>query len=214
MYKIHDWYNDTWRYFSNWWDLIGYCKGAENRIAHSTNDTYSYYDYKFNRRPNEFVDYETNLINLTKQLLLGEYDNKLYVENRQYNYIREFIVYDDWDRVVNLCDIRQGIKNFKEPKEKYRRFPYWTIRYYEKHPFVFRRDPVPGVGNGSRRKNCGKFNKSYKAKSMEYYSLFPNSGRMRELDSVWWDDGYFNKNYRCWKNKKIKKQWMKNKASL
>lgn len=212
MYKVHDWYNNVRYHFSGWWELIDWLNdlGRINTVAHNHNDVISYYDFKFKRLLDENVDYASILAEEAKQLLLG--NEVEYTENTRHIYVREFIVYDEYDRIINLSDLKKSLLVYK-PKP-YKWVP-WVLKRYKNVYWEYRKDPVPGVGNGNYpKRNNGHFNKSYKAKLMEYYSLFPNSGRMREYDSFWWDDGkYFNKNYRCWKNKKIRKQWMKNKAS-
>ena len=210
MYKIHDWYDDKWKYCFDWWELVSYCKEVENKIAHSKNDIYSYYDFKFNKNPNEFVDYEMDIVNKAKKLLMGEYKNDYYVENKRYVYVRELIIYDEWDVIVNLGDIRQGIKEYKELPPKKRKQSYWTIQYYKKHSFVFRKEPVPGISNGRWARSKWRGNKNYLASLQETIHLFPCDGRTRSRikDLTLWDDRYRSTS-RSWKRKKIKKQWMK-----
>ncbi|MFW6226115.1 MAG: hypothetical protein ACOC3V_04080, partial [bacterium] len=61
-YKLHNWFKNEWIYFNNWWDLIGWLAFYDPQLkslAHSKNDIYSRYVFKFRRVLDEPVDYAT-----------------------------------------------------------------------------------------------------------------------------------------------------------
>lgn len=112
MYYIYDWYDDDYRYFDDWETLIDFIDSYihDNEIGHNKNDVYAYWDYEFSH-PEENVDYATIIANQAKKLLLGE-DNA-YTPNNRHVYCRPYIVYDQWDRVVNLFEIRKALTKLK-----------------------------------------------------------------------------------------------------
>lgn len=88
-------------------------------------------------------------------------------------------------------------------------------RYYETHPFTYRFDPVPGITCYSGRNGYYRRinrNKNYVAQLLESQYLFPNDGRFidRKFLVYSWGDDHIRYITKSWKQKKIKKQWMKN----
>ena len=93
---------------------------------------------------------------------------------------------------------------------------YWRRRTGSPdHGFGYRIDPVPGIGHSYWRFNCYyKHPRIRKAGRAKYYEekMFERSGRSPKNLYDPWDDiprGDI-RNRKSWKNKRIRKQWMKN----
>jgi hypothetical protein len=125
-------------------------------------------------------------------------------------YINTIYVRDEYNRIINRNEIIEGLETFQPIKEKY---SHWKDRWLSKYHFRYRIDPVPHVGNG----NWGHYyrhekkNKRYYAELASVKDIFPSDSRLREqvFRCKGWND-YQRNNTRSWKQKKIKKQWMKN----
>ena len=200
-YKVID---SGWqKEFSGWWDLIGYLKDKEYAIAHNDNDLYIYYDCgTFKLKPSE-LSYEDEIVKKTISFLMGEND---YKEIKRYIYKRDLFVYDDYNKLVNLHEIRESISILKPKKDKKWR---WFRDY-----FRYRYDPVPGISVYRRNRfRKVKRNKSYAAKLSEYVDLFPNDSSIKRsafFVSRWDDDFSYRKTEKNWKRQSKKaKQWMK-----
>jgi len=130
----------------------------------------------------------------------------------------QILIYDEYNRLIQE-DETELISYLLTPKvdsegDRWGRRGFYRRRtpYY----FTFRYDPVPGIHNYHRcyrMYRTVKLNFKYHASMQEYVSLLPSDSRMRTqieiAKSSWgWER---QRNYsRCWKNKKSKKQWMKN----
>lgn len=93
-YYIHDWYDNRFKYFDTWWDLISYIKEyiGEESIAHTEKDVYARRNFKFKRVLNEYVDYNSLIVTKAKKLLLNE--SIVNYPNHREVYCRPYIVYD------------------------------------------------------------------------------------------------------------------------
>jgi len=183
-YFVHDYINDRWTNFDDWWDLI---KAFSNRsfdlehVAHNPNDM----------RP---------INSLSWSDMMDDYINNQCLVSR------DLIVYDSLMRVVNIVDLRAGVDKFK-PKE--RKYHYGRLGGHR----FFRYDPVPYTGQGHRRwyRHLPK-NKAYGVALQEYKDLFPGDARLRNtvcFISKWSDDFPPRCNEKNWKSQsKNRKQWM------
>ena len=111
-------------------------------------------------------------------------------------------IYDEYDRIINKREITDGLKDFDPAKEVKR--PYrWRSN---KKTWRSKSGHWPGY-----RYNIKK-NKTYVAKLMEYYDLFPADGRLRATRDMisWWSDDFGQRSTgRTWKDQsKKRKQWM------
>ena len=73
MYKIYNWCDDRWKFFSDWWDLIKWFSEADpalHSVAHKQDDIYSFYDFKFNRKPEGILDYEDDIVEKAKTIII------------------------------------------------------------------------------------------------------------------------------------------------
>lgn len=209
MYYIHDWYNNKYKTFYDWWELIKWFYHNDSdlkTISHNKNDIYSYHNFRYKKVVDKYIDYETVTVNKIKKLLLNE--SEQYVENNRYVYVRQHIVYDQFENIINKEDIRKSLIIYnpqldnKKPKQ------------FDKLSFRYRFDPVPCIKiyPYKYRYRHNKINKNYYAKIQETIHLFPQDGRMRKKIkdvSNWYDDYDYRYTSKVWKQKKIKKQWMK-----
>jgi len=91
----------------------------------------------------------------------------------------------------------------------------WSWKYFKiKNDFIYRQTPVPWTGN--RRgyfKSYYKFPKTTQERKWSYaYGEYVRGKRRGHILPNTWDDRLRGDvdNRKCWKNKKIKRQWMKN----
>lgn len=186
IYYVRDLRDDSWREAKNWWKLIDYFA------------------------PDDDFGYGGNLDNVAhtendKSLSYSiEGDYRTYVYESRY-----LMVYDEDLNIVNLHELREGVKLFKPGREKYVNY---KLRYFAEHHFEFRKDPVPGIHvrhwNYCRRV---KKNKNYVARLLAYADLFPTDARLRQLKYFvhsWDDDFTTSKGGKSWKKTKKRKQWM------
>lgn len=185
-YYISDHSQESWTEFNEWWELIAhFYSGCDyfdrsdnfstiNNVAHNENDNYSYHI------PKHFCNNET----------YKHQDKVTY-------YIRPYIIYDEYDRIINIAEIRASADVYNpniKPKQK--RPPLCYRRYFE-----YRKEPVPGTGKcrGSYHWREVSKNKSYVAKCMEYYDLFPGDRRIRGTSKYvdWWCDDFCRNIYKC-----------------
>ena len=166
---------------NTWWDLIGEIvhHGYEDSIAHNENDLLVYW------RTDCYWDGKEVK---TKQVEV---------------FTRHIFVYDEYDRIINLREIRKGIKEYHEPPQK----PYRWRRHRGCY-FEFRREPVPGTGGhgwGRYYRHPRMYFQSY----LKTRDILPDP-RIEErlhLCMYWWDD-YPRFNEKNWKSQgKKKHQW-------
>lgn len=213
-YYIHDKYNDRKTEYEDWWELVGHYYEAPDNcywgtrtrkvdgIAHNDNDIYSYWDYKFNRRPDENVDYEAIVVEQALSYLCDTGANT-YCKNERHIYGRYDFIYDEDGVAVNKREIEDAFKDYDPEKAKARRYYNY---YANRRRWNSKRRHWNGWRNNIRR------NKTYAAKLMEYYDLFPNDGKMRQYAwfvKTWNDDIPDRSTGRGWKDQsKKRKQWM------
>jgi len=163
-----------------WWDLIRVVvdRGYEPDIAHNENDKTICYNYEFIGMANELPLLRTKEV-CSKHL----------------------IVYDEFNRVINLHEIRQGIKEYIPRPEKFRRWSWFKTQY----PFRYRYDPVPLFGHHHHGCWHGKAHTYRNGNIKAYYDL-PDSRikGFRDFGSEWDED--YTRPERNWKSQR-KTQW-------
>lgn len=142
-------------HFTGWWEMIDFLSRNENRIAHNSNDCYSYYDCgKFSRVPPE-----KDIVNQAIDLLLGIYDNHKWIERRRTIEQRDLFVYDEYDTLVNLYEIREALSVY---------VPRYTKKKKVYHN-IYRVDPVPKSGKHYyNRCRTSRVNLKYYKDAMSY----------------------------------------------
>lgn len=176
MYKICDSYLGE-KTLKDWWTLIGYIieKSLYNYIAHTKNEFHTFIVYKYNWK---FRD----------EFPTGEY------------YDRNIIIYDEDNTIVNLSEIKEGIKNYIPKKKKHnKKFRGWTLM--SQFNYKYRCDSVPFIGKSVRKsyRNTPR-NKNYILGVMSYM----DDNRIRSMYlhiSDWCDEGrYQHRKPKSWKN--------------
>ncbi len=180
MFKVYNSYYDHTRKFETWWSLIGYLVNGhyENSIAHNDNDIY-----------------------------IAHYPNYYYekVEPWQIEseiYMRHIFVQDEFDRIINLSEIREAIREYVDQPNHYKR-THGIFRY--------RFDPVPGI----RKRRWGRYRSthSYRKCYLDALSVetnLPEARLRKNLDmGCAWDDEFPRFTSRSWKETKKRKQWEK-----
>lgn len=146
------------------------------------------------------------IINDIRDSIAHNYNDviKYHYDTKTITYVRNLILYDEYDRIINYTDVvKKVLIDYKPTKKE---------QYYR-----FRQDPVPGTGKEhytSWFRNSIKRNKSYAVSLLEHQELFPNDGRAKqrlELVRTWNDDLGRRSSDKSWKRtRKCRKQWQKN----
>lgn len=127
-----------------------------------------------------------------------------YVERETYS--RHLFVQDEFDRIINLAEIREGIKIYVDhPRQYKRRNGFFRFRY----------DPVPGIG---KRRHGGWYRTSHSYRKCYLDALsvetdLPEARLQKNLDmGCAWDDEFPRVNQRTWKKQgKMNRQWERTK---
>lgn len=193
-YRIYDWYDNTYLrhydratrsypvVFDSWWDLIGYIKSSVNldAISHNRNDRF------FTRYPIGYYDDQPE----PWQVKITEY-------------CRSVFILDEYNRIINLHEIREGLKEFRDDlyHQEYK-------HYYSHGIFRYRHDPVPRTGHRWHCR-CYRSNHSYKNYYLNALSYVDDARLRNGLEGVTDWDGYPRFSQRSWKEQsKKRKQWM------
>ena len=119
-------------------------------------------------------------------------------------YLIEYIITDEFFRIINTEQLKKDIKNLKEEKRNYH-----TSRISSKKWEFFRNSPVPYTF----RWKGGPGQKPPRIKSIYLeqidYPEYTRSKRGKKYLPYY--GTYRDRNDKCWKRNKIKKQWQKGK---
>jgi len=121
-----------------------------------------------------------------------------------------FVVRDEFGSVFSRTEIYNDFKEIRAKKHTSKWIEFWNRRY----DFVYRYTPVPRTGK--IRSHFGNYYKRPKTTqerrwSFAHVKYVRGKRRSHVLPNVWDDKQRGDiDNRKCWKNKKIKKQWMKN----
>jgi hypothetical protein len=194
MYRIYNISSNHYSDWYTWWELLAELASGYN------------YEYTISHTINK------------NDLYIGHehhYDSKFYLEgdyNHYYStttiYYRGTIIYDDYDRIINLSEIREGMIDYKPEltlRKKYKNLWRNDYQYY-------RYDPVPYTG----KRHYGR----YRTKVHSYRNCYINTydseletdSKIKiEIDSRssnWYDD-FIRNRYKSWKKQSKKsKQYM------
>jgi hypothetical protein len=204
MYHIYHLDSQTFSKWYSWWELIEYffyCrKGHEfDCISHSI--------YK----KDLFIEYYP--------IFHGTYcyPEKYAIEKRLY--YRSEIVYDDDNRIVNLAELREGLKQYNPElsRKKINRnkgsYRFKSITNYK----YLRYDPVPFTGKKRWRGNAYRWSihnyRNYYLSVLSYEDEMKMDSKIKndfyQHNSQWKDECLrSNYNNKSWKNEKKRKQWM------
>lgn len=151
--------------YETWWDLIGEIvhSGYESSIAHNENDLLVYW------RTDCYYDYPDKVLK-TKKVEV---------------FTRHILVYDEYDRIINLNEIREGLKQYKEqPAKPWNRRPWYSNKYFE-----YRREPVPYTGKSRYHNHWRRTKHSYLKSYLSTYDIIDDPRINQYLDTgYWWDD--------------------------
>jgi len=142
----------------------------------------------------------------------------------KYLYLKRFIIYDNYDRIINIHDYKKDA--FKLWQYKYKKNNYnWSDYYFFKRRkinkkyskwrrqflnYEYRKDPVPYIhkirgGGWWSSPHTAQIIRMYK--NPEYKKF--NRGSIKEVPT-WWDDRY-RRVQKSWKEQtKCRHQWEKN----
>ena len=193
-YKIYNWYDQrVEKKFDDWWEMIGWVSENLDSIAHTKNDTYAYLDC------GTIILKPVDIVEEAIRLLAG-IQSKIPDVIIRHVYCRHLIVYDEFERTVNLHEIRESVKIYKPRYKSTKR----TKGYY----FEYRRDPVPYT---HRRR--GHYYRKVKTTNRKYYldltSWIEDSRTSNIFQfSCKWDDEYPRFETKSWKQNKKRRQWM------
>lgn len=192
-YKIYNWYDQrVERKFDDWWEMIGWISENLNSIAHSRNDTYAYLDCgAIKLKP-----LEIDVVEEAIRLLAG-IQSKIPEVIKRYVYCRHLIVYDEFERIVNLHEIKESAKIYKPRYKSTKR----TRGCY----FEYRKDPVPYI-----HKRRGSYYRKIKTTNRKYYldlTSWMEDSRTSNI-VIKWNDEYPRFETKSWKQNKKRKQWM------
>lgn len=169
-----------------WWDLIGEISrnGYEDSIAHNENDLLVYW------RTDWYWDFH----------------NETHITKKVECFTRHIFVYDEYDRIINLNEIRAGIKAYKAPerREYYRHWYRMRGCYFE-----FRREPVPHTGHSRWGRYYRYKRHTYRNSYLSTCDILPDPRINSQLDlGCKWDDEFPRSNEKNWKSQgKKKHQW-------
>ena len=194
-YYINNHIKDTWETFEDWWKLL----------EHFYTD--GKYDINTTREMTRSIAHTEN----EKRFWYSEWNTTLAISFNPKYELRPEIVFNEDMQIVNISEIRKGLKSFKKKSEVN---ILWCRSYnYKGVYYDFRTDPVPGIKihRGNYYRSCVKKNKSYVAKLQEYKDLFPSDASINKLRfhvMSWNDDFNTSKCGKSWKKQKKIKQWM------
>ena len=193
---IYDTDNTIVKKFNTWWELIKELDNYNDYVfAHNKNDTYIVHDFFY-------AEDIWGTIVYTKKV-----------------YYRNVFVYDEFNRIINLSEIREGIAKYK-PRIESTRNKHWHHFYSKKYKFIFqyRHEPVPCTGHYNH--NSGYYrgnvttNKKYYSDLLSYKDEFEDYHcqlKKVNFDDIRDYDGYIrSKHSNGWKeNSTVRKQYLK-----
>lgn len=124
------------------------------------------------------------------------------------SYLREYTVFDDDFRIIDMRLYEKEILAYRRPKSSKRKYKSKALEYkYEKTKPEFRNGPVPYVGHHWHYcyRHPKTFNEMKQNGDVEYRQYVRK--RRSHLPTSW--DDIYRDTPRCWKDQsKKKKQWM------
>ncbi|MNB85411.1 hypothetical protein D3C81_687960 [compost metagenome] len=177
------------------------CNSLEDLIRYFSRGNYNCWGKK-DKRNSYFQDIAMNWNDVKTEVDKSYYNERLYTTTHQIP--RNIMVFDEYDRTIDPRDFKYQILNY-----------VYKYSYQKKtHKYEFRKDPVPRVRK--YRQHRGSFYRHPRTTQEIRFScddevkLFINPSRnIKNLPNAW-DEIPRNRDH-CWKEKRIKKQWMKHK---
>jgi len=124
MYYIHNYVENTWTSFDDWWKLVDHFY-VEKRD-----------EWGFSNRPFMAFDNIAHSLNDKKVGYVTDIYITVYVPRTE-------IIYDEYMRVVNTSDIKKSLKVYNPDRKP--TYAAWYKRNYDRYKHIrFRFDPIPG----------------------------------------------------------------------
>ena len=199
-YRIYNRSMNTVSVKYDWWELIECVKSIGiDWFGHNPNDINSYYDCgSFKLVPIDH--YDPDYIVERALFLLSGQEDPPFISRKRHVSSRFYTVLDDFDRIINLNEIKEAIDVFKPRYGSERRK---KSHYY----FRYRIDPVPHT----HKRKYGKYFRRVKSSNRKYYSdltSWVKDSRTKNIFSYEWEDRMRSDRSSSWKNNKKKnKQW-------
>lgn len=195
-YYVYDCIKQTYLYVAeNWESLIGWIAGWNYAPCWQENIAFGSNKKLRNRILDDF--------NCTLQDTSIHYD-----WNDVRSCLREYTVFDDDFRIIDMRLYEKEILAYRRPKNFKRKYKTKAMEYkYEKTKPEFRNGPVPYVGHHWRYcyRHPKTFNEMKQNCDVEYRQYVRK--RRAHLPTAW--DDIYRDTPRCWKDQsKKKKQWM------
>ena len=167
-------------------------------------DVYPYYEEFLNSLTYTFI--EKRIVTTFKDWPVGVYSWRNLFDN-QYE---RFVVRDEFGSVFSSNEILNDFLNTRKMKVHYKKWSYSWIR----HNFIYRETPVPRTGKRSWGFHCwykGPKTTQERKWACAHVAYVRGKRRAHALPNSWDDRPRGDaRERRCWKRKKIRRQWMKN----
>jgi hypothetical protein len=189
MYRIYYLDRNVFSNWYSWWELISHIN--INDVAHTINDIWVSYESRINNKGIKYL----------KKNVYG----------------KSVIVYDEYNRVINLSELREGVEHYNPnlPNESIRKYYRW--RGSTDYQYL-RYDPVPFTGQNRWRAKAYRYNthtyRNYFLSVLSYGNEIKLDSKIKvefyDYHNSLYRDNYLRSNYnnKSWKNQKKRKQWM------